>query len=205
MRSPRAALWLLLSGIFICNSRTLAAQVIEFENAGLRFQSMTQNGVTLMCARLPVQLKQFALIQVALSNGSEAYATLKPEDFAFNGSNGETIRAMSARDVVTNILEHGTHGDLVKLVKTYENAIYAIPNLNLKTGYEKRRQAALGEGTNTKFKAAAAASAIALIASRVAPGQTIDGAVFFPIVGGALPAGRVTARPGTVTYEFNPE
>jgi hypothetical protein len=109
----------LLSACVFSVTARISAQVIEFENGGLRYQSLTRGGVTIMFARLPIQLRQFSLIQVALSNGSEAYANLKPEDFTFKASDGSSIPASSARDVVGEILEHGNHSDLVKLVTTY--------------------------------------------------------------------------------------
>ena len=184
---------------------TASAQVIEFENEGLKYQSLTRKGITVMCARLPVQLKEFALVQIAISNGSDMYATLKPEDFAFTRADGRVITAESADSVVTTIMNHGVHSDLVKLVSTYETAIYGIPNMKLANGYQKRRDAALGEGASAKFQAAAAASAIALTESRVAPGQTTDGAVFFPMEGKTFPPGRVVVHSGGEVWEFNPE
>lgn len=184
---------------------TMPAQVIEFENAGLKYQSLTRDGITIMCARLPVQLKEFGLVQIAISNGSDMYATIKPENFSYSISDGRSLAAASADDVVTTILEKGNHADLVKLVTTYENAIYGIPNMKLSNGYEKRRQAALAEGTSAKFKAAAAASAIALIEARVPPGQSEDGAVFFRVTGRTFPPGRVVVHSSGQIWEFNPE
>ncbi len=182
-----------------------SAQVIEFDNGGLHYQSLTRKGITVMCARLPAQLKDYALMQVAVSNGSDMYASIKPEDFSFARNDGSVVVAAPARDVVNMILEHGNHSDLVKLVATYESAIYGIPNMKLANGYQKRREAALGEGTSSKFKAAAAASAIALIQSRVPPGQSTDGAVFFPVEGKNFPPGRVIVRAGSDVWEFNTE
>jgi hypothetical protein len=199
--SPRAAV--LVTAIFLLGWRPVAAQVLEFENNGLKYQSLTRKGVTIMCARLPAQLKEYSLVQVAISNGSDAYASLKPEDFSYTRTDGRSVNGVSADHVVGEILEHGNHGDLVKLITTYENAIYGIPNMKLDNGYEKRRQAALAEGTSARFKAAAAASAIALIPVRVPPGKTSDGAVFFPLGGHSFPQGRVTVRSFGQVWEFN--
>jgi hypothetical protein len=182
-----------------------SAQVIEFETDGLRYQSLTRKGITVMCARLPVQLKEYALVEIAITNGSDMYATLKPEDFTYYRADGRSVTATSADNVVSMILEHGNHGDLVKLVSTYETAIYAIPNMKLENGYQKRRESALGEGANEKFQAAAAASAIALVESRVAPGQSTDGAVFFPMDGKNFPPGRIIVHSAGEVWEFNPE
>ena len=200
MRIHLAALAIALSSIV-----SVSAQVIEFENQGLKYQSLSRKGITVMCARLPVQLKEFALIQIAISNGSDMYASLKPEDFTFAHTDGRIVTATPAKDVVNVILEHGNHSDLVKLVSTYETAIYGIPNMKLENGYQKRREAALGEGASEKFKAAAAASAIALIETRVPPGQSTDGAVFFPMEGKNFPPGRIIVHSGGEVWEFNPE
>ena len=58
-------------------------------------------------------------------------------------------------------------------------------------GYEARRQQYLAEVASTKIKAAAAASAIALVQTKLAAGQSTDGAVFFATdgkpLGGKLP------------------
>jgi len=96
--SARAAL--LLTCVAVAISPVLS-QIIEFENNGLKYQSLTRKSVTIMCARLPVQLKEYELIQIALANGSDMYVTLKPEDFTFLRSDGHVIAAASADAVVT--------------------------------------------------------------------------------------------------------
>lgn len=189
----------------LCGALVASAQVIEFENEGLKYQSLTRKGITVMCARLPVQLKEFGLVQIAISNGSDMYATLKPEDFTFSLGDGRVINAEGASAVVAAIMQHGNHSDLVKLVSTYETAIYGIPNMKLDNGYQKRRDAALGEGASAKFQAAAAASAIAFTESRVAPGQSTDGAVFFPLEKKTFPPGRIIVHSAGELWEFNPE
>lgn len=193
--------------VIVCTATgaLLLGQVIEFENNGLHYQSLTRKSVTVMCARLPVQLKEYSLLQVAVQNGSEMYVTLKPEDFTFSRSDGRLIPAAHADDVVTEIMEHGDRADLTKLVTTYEKAIYGIPNMKLDNGYEKRRQAALGYGVNARFKAAAAASAIALVEARIAPGRSTDGAIFFPLEGRGVHTGKLIVHSGPDTFEFNTE
>ncbi len=196
---------LVVAGMALSGYNSAPAQVIEFENGGLKYQSLTRKGVTVMCARLPSQLKEYALVQIAISNGSEVYISLSPEDFTYAKSDGRVVTAAGASDVVDTILRNGNHSDLVKLVSAYETAIYNIPNMRLENGYQKRREAALAYGTSEKFKAAAAASAIAFITSRVAPGQSTDGAVFFPMDGNRFPAGRILVHSGSDVWEFNPE
>ena len=200
LRASLLLLAALISGLGAAN-----AQVIEFENGGLKYQSLTRKGITIMCAKLPTQLKEYALVQIAISNGSDAYVSLKPEDFGYTRTDGKMLVGAPAQDVVNEILESGNQHDLVKLVTVYENAIYGIPNMKLANGYEKRRQAALAEGTSARFKAAAAASAIAFIQSRVPPGQSTDGAVFFPMDGKKFPPGKVIVHSDGETWEFNEE
>jgi len=72
-------------------------------------------------------------------------------------------------------------------------------------GYEQRRQAALAFASSAKLKAAAAASAIALVQQKMAPGESTDGAVFFTTGAKPLGAGRMLMRTNTDTFEFNAE
>ena len=62
-----------------------------------------------------------------------------------------------------------------------------------------------GDGAVAKLKAAAAASAIALVQVKLAPGESTDGAVFFPTEGKSLGSGRLIVRTNTDTFEFNAE
>jgi hypothetical protein len=45
------------------------AQVIEFETNGLKYQTLTKSGVTIMFATLPQRLHDYAILQVAVSSG----------------------------------------------------------------------------------------------------------------------------------------
>jgi len=192
-----AVLWL---------SAAAAAQVIQFESNGLKYQTLTRSGVTVMFAPLNSQVRDFSIIQVSVSNGSAGPYVIKPEDFAFVQAGGET-RAWPARAVVGRLIERGSRGDVIKLVSTYEAALYGAANRMRSTnGYEARRQAALAEVSSTKLKAAAAASAIALVQTKLAPGESTDGAVFFQVDHTERRlAGRLVVRTNTDTFEFNPE
>ena len=53
--------------------------------------------------------------------------------------------------------------------------------------------------------AAAAASAIALVETRLAPGQSTDGAIFFPNDGKPLGPGRLQVRVAGEMFEFDSE
>jgi hypothetical protein len=182
----------------------IPAQVIEFESNGLKYQTITKGGVTLMVARLPGHIHELSILQVAVSNGSAGPYTIRPEDFSFKKEDGTELHAWAARDVVQMLKEKGGRGDVIKLVSAYETALYGIPHMRVANAYEARRQAALAEVNSTKLKAAAAASAIALVQTKIAPGESTDGAVFFEAEGKTVPV-RLVVRTNTDTFEFQPE
>jgi hypothetical protein len=183
---------------------TLAsAQVIEFESNGLRYQTLTRNAVTVMFAPLPVHIHEYAVIQVAVSNGAAGPVTIRPEDFTFERADGLPTKATPARDVVSELISKGTRGDVIKLVSTYEMALFGMSRLHPTNGYESRRQQYLAEVSSTKIKAAAAASAVALVATKLAAGQSTDGAVFFFSEGKTLGAGHLVMRNSAGEYKFN--
>jgi hypothetical protein len=181
------------------------AQVIEFESGGLKYQTLTKNSVTVMFAHLPTHVREYTILQVAVSNGAKAPYTIRPEDFTFERADGATIHAAPARQVVGALIEKGNRGDVMKLVSTYEMALYGIERLRPTNGYESRRQQYLAEVASTKIKAAAAASVIALVQTKLAAGQSTDGAVFFPTDGKPLGAGRLVMRNSGGEFVFSPE
>jgi hypothetical protein len=69
-------------------------------------------------------------------------------------------------------------------------------------GFETRRQAALAFGPS-KLRAAATASAVALVQTKLAPGESTDGAVFLPIEAKALGAAHLQVRTNTDVFDFN--
>ena len=181
------------------------AQAIEYESNGLKYQTLTKSGVTIMFAVLPSHLHQYTTIQVAVSNGSEGPYVIRPEDFTYVRDTNVTIRATPARTVIAMLQQKGSGSDVIKLVGSYEAGVYG--NLHLRSttnGYEQRRLAALSMGS-TKLKAAATASALALVQTKLAPGESTDGAVFFPTEGKPLGPGRLVVRTNTDVFEFNAE
>jgi hypothetical protein len=180
-------------------------QVIEFESNGLKYQTLTRNGVTVMYAHLDSHVGAYSILQVAVANGSAGPYVIRPEDFTFTRQDGTAVRAAAARSVVAALIEKGTRGDVIRLVSNYEAAMYGLSRIRPTNGYEQRRQAALAEVGSTRLKAAAAASAIALVQTKLAPGQSTDGAIFFPVDGRPLRPGRLIVRTNTSTFEFNPE
>jgi hypothetical protein len=183
----------------------LFGQVIEFESNGLKYQTLTREGVTVMFAHLPSAVREYSILQVAISNGGPRIAVVKPEDFVYDRSAGGAVRAAPAREVVNLLIEKGTRNDVIRLVSAYETALYGIERMRSTNGYEVRRRNALAEVSSTRLKAAAAASAIALVQTKLAPGQSTDGAVFLPAEGKQLAGGRLIVRTSLGVFEFNPE
>jgi hypothetical protein len=183
-------------------SPTMRAQVIEFDSGGLRYQTLTQSGLTIMFAELPVKVRDYTTFQVAVSNGSPSARTVKPEDFQIVFEDGVSVPAIPARAVVEQFLKGAGRDDVIKLVGTYELGLYGLSRFKSTSGYEQRRQAALAEVSSSRLKAAAAASAIAFVSSKLAPGASTDGAVFFRLQGRPMAPGKLVATPGVERFEF---
>ena len=161
-------------------------QVIEFESGGMHYQTLTRRGVTVMFAQMPTHVREFSILQVAVSNGSPGALHHSSGRLSVRPARWIGIPASPARSVVNVLLEKGSRNDVIHLVSAYESALYGIQRMLSTNGYEQRRQAALAEVQSTKVKAAAAASAIALVQIKLTPGQSTDGAVFFPNEGKPL-------------------
>ena len=181
----------------------VAAQVIEFESGGLKYQTLSKNGLTVMFAHLPIQVREYSVLQVAASNGATIPCMVRPEDFVFTRDDGFAVRASSAESVVGELLNKAGRNDVVKLTSTYEMGLYGTVRFRSTNGYEQRRRSALAEVASTKLKAAAAASAIAFVETRLKPGESTDGAVFFPTLGRPLGAGKLRFTAGGQLFEFD--
>jgi hypothetical protein len=184
---------------------SIPGQVIEFESNGLKYQTITKGGVTLMVAHLPGHVREFSILQVAVSNGSTGPYIIRPEDFSYKKDDGTELHAWSARDVVQVLRAKAGRSDVIKLVSAYETALYGIPHMKVANSYEARRQAAMAELGSTKLKAAAEASAIAFVQTKLLPGESADGAVFFEADGKAFGPGRLIVRTNTDVFEFGTE
>jgi len=181
------------------------AQVIEFESNGLKYQTLTKSSVTVMFANLPTHIHEYAIIQVAVSNGAAGPVVVRPEDFVFERADGVSLKATPASNVVGELINKGNRSDVIKLVSTYEMALFGMSRLHPTNGYESRRQQFLAEVSSAKLKAAAAASAIAMVQTKLAAGQSTDGAVFFSTEGKPLGPGRIVMRNSAGEYRFNAE
>ena len=182
-----------------------SAQVIEFEQNGLKYQTLTHGGVTVMFAHLKTHEKEFSIVQVSIANGSRGPYTVRPEDFTFERPDHSEVHASNARYVIDLLREKGSGNDVVKLITTYEASLYGMARIHSTNGYEQRRQAALAFASSARLKAAAAASAIAFVQQKLAPGESTDGAVFFATGNKPLGQGRMLVKTNTDTFEFNAE
>jgi len=181
---------------------SLSAQVIEFDSNGLKYQTLSRSGVTVMFAHLQNHVHEYSILQVAVSNGSRGPYTIRPENFSYEWEEGAAVHAVSAKTVIAMLMQKGNSADLVKLITAYEASVYGNPHMRSTNGYEARRRSALGMNA-TKLKAAAAASAVALVETRLAPAESTDGALFFPSDGRPLTGGKLVVRTNTDVFQFN--
>jgi hypothetical protein len=152
---------------------------IEFESHGMQYEALTREGITVMFASIPPHIKDYNVVQITVTNGSPVPWTVKPADFSFIRRDGTVFSAVSADEVVASLLQKAGRNDVIKLRLLYEESIYSLSNYRSTNGYEQRREAAMAQFVNARFKAAAAASAITLVATKLNPGDSTDGAVFF--------------------------
>jgi hypothetical protein len=161
------------------NASDAAAGPIDFESHGMHYEALTKSGITVMFAPLPPHVKDYNIVQVTVTNGSPVSWTVKPSDFSFTRHDGTVLQTISSDEVVSSLLDKASRADVIKLQLLYESSIYALSNFRSTNGYEQRREAAMAQFVNARFKAAAAASAITLIPTKLKPGDSTDGAVFF--------------------------
>ena len=158
----------------------------------------------MMFAALPPHIKDFNIVQLTVTNGAAVSWMVRPTDFSFTRQDGTSLAPVSADDVVESLVEKASRNDVIKLQLLYEDSIYALANFRSTNGYEQRREAAMTQFVNRGFKAAAAASAIILVPTRLKPGDSTDGAVFFtnrPTEKNLGP-GRLIAHTCGETFEF---
>jgi hypothetical protein len=179
-----------------------SAQVIEFESSGLKYKALTHNGVTIMVATLHNHVREYAILQVAISNGSPISWGIRPEDFRYETTDGHVIQAAPAKNVIAEMLDKASRGDVSKLITAYENVLFSNAQMHSTNGYEARRQDAMAEVGSTRLKAAAATSAIALVTTKLQPGQSTDGAVFYPNGGRPFGAGKLLVNAAGELFEF---
>jgi hypothetical protein len=177
------------------------AQIIEFESGGLKYKALTHNGVTVMFAPITMRIHDFAILQVSIANGSPVSWAVKSEDFRFERADGSSVQALPAREVVETLMAKASRGDVMKLMSAYEAGLYGNSQIHSTNGFEARRQNMMANGSS-KLTAAAAASAMVLAPMRLQPGQSTDGAIFFPNQGKPLGAGKLVGNTAGETFTF---
>jgi hypothetical protein len=180
------------------------AQVIEFEQNGLKYQTLTRADVTVMFAHMPQHLKGYSMLQVAISNGSKLPCTVRPEDFSYV-RHEQALPATPANNIVKMLMDRGDHEDVVKLTLAYESVLYGFDRMKFTNGYELRRQNFMSYGISARLKAAAQASAIVLVATKLKPGESTDGALFFRNEAKTLTGGHINCRVSGEVFNFNEE
>lgn len=201
MPRRRVRCGILTLAVFFAALCPTAAQVIQFRSNGLDYQALTKQGLTLMFARMPLAAGRYSVLQIALNNGSANTWTVEATDFYFETEDGSRVRAASEQTVVGDFFRNAGRSELLELQTVYEKALYSNEHIRSNNGYEQRRKSALVLGPKG-LKAAAAASAIAFVSGKIGPGDSTDGAVFFPTGGRNLGAGKVIAQLDGERFEF---
>jgi len=180
----------------------VCAQVIEFEQNGLKYQTLTRADVTVMFAHMPQHLKGYSMMQVAIANGSKLPCVIRPEDFSY-ARQTQAVQATPATAIVKMLMDRGDHEDVVKLTLAYESVLYGFNRMKFTNGYELRRQNFMSYGVSSRVKAAAEASAIVLVPAKLKPGESTDGAIFFRNDAKTLTGGHITFRVSGEVFTFN--
>ena len=188
---------------FLCTASAVA-QVIEFNSGGLHYQTLTRNGITMMFSHLPTHVREYAILQVVVSNGAKTPCVVKVDDLRYERPDGSVLHPTPPGEVVQELINKAHGGDVIKLVSTYEAVVYGMARIQSTNGYEQRRQSALALTPRAKLKAAATASAIAFVNIKLAPGESTDGAVFFITSGKTMGPGKFVGRANLNVFEFNP-
>lgn len=194
-------LWQAGAVAFLAVAAPLSGQVIEFRSSGMDYQVLTRRGLTVMCAEMPLKTARYALVHVAVSNGSKETWQVDTADFAFKYESGKQVQAVSEQRVIDEFFRTARRSELVKLQAAYEAAVYTNQYIRPNNSYEKRRLSALAIGPKG-LKASAAAAAITFVSGKVHPGESTDGAIFFPVAGRSLGQGRIVAQLGGESFEF---
>lgn len=165
------------------------------------YQVQTVNGLTLMCAPMPLKTSRYAVLHVAVSNGSGRTRQVNAGDFKFEYSDGTVVRAVSEQEVIGDFFRNTNRSELLKLQSAYEKALFNNQFIRPNNGYEKRRLSAMAIGPKG-LKASAAAAAITFVSGKLGPGDSTDGALFFPTSGRELGRGRIIATVDAEEFEF---
>lgn len=201
MVSRRPPLPALIFGVTMMAGLARGQAAIPFESNGLQYKALTRGGMTIMVASLNTRIRDWEIFQIAITNGTPVAWSVKAEDFRFERETGPPIVALAAHEVVETLLKKASRTDTTKLVVAYEAGLSGNMHLHTTNGYETRRQDAIAFGS-TRLSAAGAASAIVLAPTKLAAGQSTDGAIFYPDGGKPLGAGKLIANAAGEEFVF---
>ena len=200
-RTLPSSVSILLLVCFSILTLPISAQVIEFLSNGLKYQVLTRQGLTLMYAPLQLTVRDFAALQISFSNGSGYSWSIQSTDFLYESEDGHHIRAVSEDAVIYDLFRSAGRLEVIKLQTAYEQSLFANQLIRSNNGYEQRRQSALAGSRGRGIKAAAAASMIALVRTKLHSGDSTDGAIFFDNQGKQIGPGRLIVKVAAVTEE----
>ena len=112
MGGLRKAALLFAAALLFCAAPG-TSQIIEFESGGLRYYTLTRNGLTVMIAQLPTNVRDYNVLQVAVSNGGNRATIIRPEDFVFIRDDGTEVQAIAPRTVVKSMIERASRSDVL--------------------------------------------------------------------------------------------
>jgi hypothetical protein len=165
---------------------------------------LTRNGLTLMFAPMPLTVRDYAVIQIAFNNGSNESWIVQATDFAYQLRDGRVLPAVSEYNVIGELYRHAGRNEVMKLQSAYEKALYGNQHIRSNNGYEQRRQSAMALGP-AGIKAAAAASAISFVKTKLGPGDSTDGALYVANQGKELGPGTLMVSLQGHTFEVRSE
>lgn len=154
-----------------------------------------------MYAPLQLTVRDFAVLQIAFSNGSSYSWSIQSTDFLYESEGGHRIRAVPEDTVIYDLFRSAGRSEVIKLQAAYEKSLFSNQLIRSNNGYEQRRQSALAGGGSRGIKAAAAASTIALVRTKLHSGDSTDGAIFFDNQGKQIGPGRLIVKVVAVMEE----
>ena len=144
-------------------SRRASQTPIEFTSHGLEYEALPKRASR--DVRVPAATHQrFQYYSGHRNHGSPVSWTVKPADFSFVRQDGVVLASVSADQVVESMLQKAGRNDVIKLQLLYEDSIMRYRIFARQTDTSSAREAAMAQFVDRGFKAAAAASAITMVA-----------------------------------------
>ena len=142
---------------------------------------------------------------MAVSNGSPGPYVIRPDDFSYEHPDGRSIRAVPAQTVIAMLMQKGSGTDVIKLVTAYEAGIYGNPHLRSTTATSSAGRRRSRWAAPPGFGPPRPPAPSPWWETKLAMGDSTDGAVFFPNEGKPLTGGHIVVRTNTDTFTFRSE